>query len=957
MSRMMILLAAWLGFAHADPEPGWKFQVIRTAHFEIIYETKQLPLAKQYAAAAERAYDLLIPIFKEAPYKTIVVLTDETDLSNGMATFLPYPSIYVYPVLPSVLDSNDDYGDWPLEMLVHEYTHILNMYSSHGLYTPLRWLFGTVVRPNAILPKWYLEGLAVETESRLTDHGRLRSVETSAGGRAWHLGGKAAQTGIADINEQEIPTWPYGSRPYLFGAWWWNEVIKQKGVPVIETWNQNFSRRLPFLLNGPMREQTGKSASEIWESAKNTVIQQATKELATIEASHPHASTPVLSEPGEQFVFALSPSGEKLIYWITRPKAHGSQAWLKTRTEAGQAFPSIEGQRLFKTNGTTRVTWLNERKIVYDQVDKSRPNVDYRDLYLYDFDSGETTRLTRYLRAQEPASSPKGDRVVFLQNEGGRNRLMMIDMNSKQKRILIKGSYALRISGPEFLDDTKVIFSLRKRSGEETLQTYDLKTGKIAVYNQDLKSAQNARRTSLGLIATDAKTRVRNAYLVGVGAHPSQAISNTRTDIETVDFDRQRNELLFSELTSEGRRLMSTPFERRRPAVVQTAQMEPPPVAATGSPANSRVKMQSESYIPLYYLWPRYWIPMLYPIENGLLVQGISSVNDPVGRNQYSIFGSYDTVTQKPSYGIDYANRSFPSEIGLGYSKTVRYLTANELTLENQAADATLTNRWPFNNRYTTWSLGGLSIDTAGAYDDYRRQGPTVGFKYSRLQSPSWFGFHFEVHHEEFLKTGENLAYGRSRVNMAESISLGHGRRIFLQTRAAVAPRLPMGNTSYPTGTVGRGIGTILDLGETTVGGNYLVSLSNSDNLMRGYPSGTFVGRKLINSNLEFSFPLADTLGGVGTLPMYFNDLEMALFADAVAVDGAAYDIDIESYRRTHLRQIFTGSGAELRFNTTASYHLPLTLIVGAYYGFDAKYGGGFSTFLGIGMGSLGGLQ
>jgi hypothetical protein len=952
MSRIFVLWLTLLSVAHADPESSWKFQVLRTEHFEIIYDVRQPVLAKQYAVAAERAYELLFPIFKEAPYKTIVVLTDETDLSNGLATFLPYPSIYVYPVLPSVLDSNDDYGDWPLEMLVHEYTHILNMYSSHGIYTPLRWLFGSVVRPNAILPKWYLEGLAVTTESRFTDHGRLRSVGTSADARAWHLGGKVEKAGIADINEQDIPSWPYGSRPYLFGGWWWNEVIKSKGYPVMETWNQNFSRRLPFLLNGPMREQMGKSASEIWQSARTVVSEQAARELASIDASNPHVSTPVLANSGEQFVFGLSPSGQKLIYWISRPKAHGSQAWLKTRAEAGQAFSAIKEQKLFKTTGTTKVTWLSESKIVFDQVDKNRPNVEFRDLYLYDFDSGDTTRLTKYARAQGPASSPKGDRVVYVQNEGGRNHLMMIDVASKQKRLLIKGSYVLRISGPEFIDDSKVIFSLRKRSGEETLQTYDLKAHKIAAFNQDLKSAQNIRRTSLGLIATDARTRVRNAYLVGVGANPSQAISNTRTDIETIDFDRQRNELLFSELTPEGRRLMSTPFERRKPAMVETAKIEPAP-----TPSASKIKMQNESYVPIYYLWPRYWIPMVYPTENGVLVQGTSAVNDPVGRNQYSIFGSYDTVTQKPSYGIDYANRSFPSEIGLGYSKTVRYLTADELTLENQAAAVTITNRWPFNSRYATWSFGGLSIDTAGAYDDYVRQGPTFGFKYSKLQSSSWFGFHLEGHHEEFIVSGENLAYGRSRANMAESISLGRGHRIFLQTRAAVAPKLPLGNQDLPAGTVGRAIGTILDLGETTVGGNYLVSLSNSDNLMRGYPSGTFVGRKLINSNLEYSFPLADTIGGTGTFPMYFNDLEMAFFGDAVAVDGAAYDVDIENWRRAHLRQIFTGAGTELRFNTTAAYHLPVTLIVGAYYGFQTQYGGGFSTFLGIGMGSLGGLQ
>ncbi len=87
-------------------------------------------------------------------------------------------------MLPTSFDSLDEFGDWALEMMIHEYTHILNMYPAHGIYVPFKWVFGTVVRPNAILPRWWLEGLAVNLESRLTSHGRLKSTETAAAARA-----------------------------------------------------------------------------------------------------------------------------------------------------------------------------------------------------------------------------------------------------------------------------------------------------------------------------------------------------------------------------------------------------------------------------------------------------------------------------------------------------------------------------------------------------------------------------------------------------------------------------------------------------------------------------------------------------------------------------------------------------------------------------------------------------
>jgi len=51
---------------------------------------------------------------------------------------------------------------------------------------------------------------------------------------------------IATINEQELTTWPGGGRPYMYGGWWWQDVQNSFGEKVIGTWNQNFSRRLPF---------------------------------------------------------------------------------------------------------------------------------------------------------------------------------------------------------------------------------------------------------------------------------------------------------------------------------------------------------------------------------------------------------------------------------------------------------------------------------------------------------------------------------------------------------------------------------------------------------------------------------------------------------------------------------------------------------------------------------------
>ena len=943
----ILFLAA---FSAAATEPSWRFRVLKTAHFEFIFREEQRDLAKRYALAAEQAYELLIPIFKEAPGSTIVFISDDTDRANGMASFLPYPMITVNPVLPTTFDSIDDYGDWPLELMIHEYTHILNMYPAHGIYAPLKYIFGHLVHPNAVLPKWYLEGLAVNIESRLTDHGRLRAPETEAMARALVLHGKMARENISTINEQQLSTWPYGSRPYLFGGWWWKNAQDQKGTALIETWNQNFSRRLPFLLNGPLREQTGKSAAELLEETKSTVETRAQAEIKVLSATDPQApSTELVKEEGEQAIFAVSPSGDKLVYingvsGFASNNPGGAFVRMKMRALASQPFAEIESKMLFKTTGTLRLRFLDDRHLLFDQIDELRPYVDYRDLYLHDLGTGKTKRLTNGLRAQEPSPSPSGNQIVFIQNDGGRNHLALLTLeNFEVKKAPVQLAHATlqqRLSGPEFLSENEIVFSLRNRSGDEKLHVFDLKARKVIPWNNSLTRAQQPRWTPKGLLVSDSRTNVRNIYLAGPGDAPPKALTNTLTHIETADFDPQREELIISEMTGTGRKLRAIPFKTYNPPAIELPKIDPAP-----APQTVKIKAAEESYQPIKYMLPKYWIPFIYTVEGGLLFQGITSNSDPAGRNHYSIAAAYDTVTQKPSYGVSYSNQSLPTEIGLSYAKSISYLGASHLTVENQGATLEFNNTWPFNNRYLNWQVGGAWNDITSTFGAYKRIGPTVGFQYSRIHHVlnRKFGFAGDASHQEYLSRTGYVAYGRTYVHGAMTAQIFKNQKMLLNLRASFAPKMKIGDS--------------IDLGDRNLGGNYAVNLVNSNFLLRGYPSGTFVGRKVLNANLEYFLPVKEIAHGWGTFPLFLRDLQVVAFTDAMAVDGGAFDMDILTYRRRYLDHYFLGTGAELRLTTTMGYHLPVSFTLGAYYGLNRQYGGGFTPFFGFSWGGLDGVQ
>ncbi|MGE3758660.1 MAG: hypothetical protein AB7H97_12935, partial [Pseudobdellovibrionaceae bacterium] len=196
-----------IGRSALSPE-ATSWQKISTPHFDIVYDAKHKELAEGYAVRAEKAYELLIPIFREAPAKTTILINDSTDLANGYATRIPYPFIMVYPVLPGPLETISEYGDWALELIIHEYTHILSFEPAHAAYDYLRPVFGTVIAPNMLMPRWWLEGVAVEMETRLSEHGRLRSYYQDAALRAIVLDGKLDAHRVDQINEVGIPSWP-----------------------------------------------------------------------------------------------------------------------------------------------------------------------------------------------------------------------------------------------------------------------------------------------------------------------------------------------------------------------------------------------------------------------------------------------------------------------------------------------------------------------------------------------------------------------------------------------------------------------------------------------------------------------------------------------------------------------------------------------------------------------------
>jgi outer membrane protein assembly factor BamA len=103
--------------------------------------------------------------------------------------------------------------------------------------------------------------------------------------------------------------------------------------------------------------------------------------------------------------------------------------------------------------------------------------------------------------------------------------------------------------------------------------------------------------------------------------------------------------------------------------------------------------------------------------------------------------------------------------------------------------------------------------------------------------------------------------------------------------------------------------------------------VGTNHSVLRGYPDDAFVGRRFLDANVEYRFPLAHPQRGYRVLPVFVRHLHGTVFADA----GAAWN---EDFRWGDLK---TAAGAALGADLNVGHALPLTFSVGVARGFAEK--------------------
>lgn len=970
----LAILSTPLAEAAKDPHIEW--HKIETSHFEIVFDSRHYQLAKDFARHAETAWATLVPVFRTWPDKTLILIDDSGDQANGMATGFPYPQIQVFPATPTPGETIGDTGPWGLELITHEYTHVLNFQPAHGVFHTLRNLFGSIVRPNLLLPRWYLEGLAVEMETRFSPSGgRLRSPDFMAIPRAMVQDGVLRREDVSRIGETSIPDWPGGARPYLLGGLVWEKLAKEN-LSIVGDLNDQFARRLPFFIDAPLEERTGKDWQGYLEGVYTDVEARAVQQIEALCENGCNEGVKL----GEDGFYSRSPvlspttsaaPKRHTLAFFGREHNHDSVLTF-VDPDANGNYDIAKAEKAGYPKIASRLAWLPDGgTVLYDGIDDFGRYEERSELWIFERAKKKQWRVTNGLRAREPDISADGGTVAFVQLLPGKTQLSIAplsrDAEGKPTLGLVKVVYTStgenRISWPTFVDRDTLVFVERSSDGKEIMKVLD--TAKPdsarAIISQGSATFPRIVRDAKGahLLFASNRTGITNLYIADVPNASAKSFSlehirpltNSVTRAFNGDYDSTTGNLIYSRLDGEGSHLRQlAAIDRDANKTVKTGKLLDVPLLIerneTPHVVNEAVlsdkDLAAHDFNVWPYLLPRYWMPYMAFVPGGAFISASTSSGDPMGRHLISLSASTDTRIGKPNFFAAYSNHVTDVQYTLRVDDFWQRLSSSGVDRRSSMGD--LSGVFFIPGAPNEW-MGELGVrhertelPTTAGLDVRIKGGPRAGILWQDLSqkgyeiSPEKGGF-MRLTHARYLPELGNSVYDKTDFSATRYFSRVSNPKLFswLADRHTISTSV---NVSW-----------LPDLDRLLLGPSSVslpietiaLGASSTSFLMRGYPSGSFLGRKVVRGSVEYQLPLSKSYHGFGTSPAFIKRWHGAVFADLLTVDGAFYDFDSLAYRFTNFGNMFASAGAEARLDCTLFYHLPVQFIFGVHMGFDKR--------------------
>ena len=937
--RALVSLTLLLCAAAAAPasaairyDPRLRFRTIRTAHFDVHAHQGVADAARRLAVIAEHVREKFGPVLGVPRGRVQIILVDQSDLSNGWATPLPYDTIEIAAAPPSPESLIGNTSDWLELVFTHEYTHILHLDRSRGLMQGVRRVFGRVpvAFPNGFLPTWQVEGLATFEESRMTGEGRVRAGDFRA---IVDVAAAAGRLEPIDRAAGGLDDWPGGTAPYAYGALFHQFLSDTYGPERLAQLADRTAGRVPFFGSGAFKTVFGRTERQLWNDFRGD------REHRAATPGETDARARRLTHHG--FVVTAPRLGADGAVFYRIANADGFPALMSL--PPGGGVPRRVAWRVQGNRTSVRRDW-----VVFDQVDRVRSTAVYSDLYAVraaERADGTVHRLTRDARAADPDLSPDGARIVCTVQGGGRRALALLPFSTSVPgvpQILVDDPEA-DYTGPRWSPDGRQIVAARRRAGRHELVLIDAETRGVRVLlaGERLVTPSWTPDGASVLFAATSGEGPFNIYAIDLAAGAARQLTDAVGGAQFPEIAPDGT-LIYVGYTPAGSDLFSVAVDLSA-GTAGGATLEHP--IANTAPASREALVESRKiddrpYRPWRTLVPTFWTPIIEVDADEVVVGAATGMVDALGRHAYAIDAGWTQSRARPDWHAAYAYDRWRPTFFASYSDETDPVREGLIRSRELFAGALL----PFRHVRSTETLiagtnlerdtlvcrAGVAGGCTGRIDRDRRSVRGGWLHDSRRI----FGYSVSVEEGFVIEAGAETSRTMlgSDGNGGAVVLDARGYRRLGRTHTVVAARI-----AAAEGWGAKSIRRRFSAGGAGGGAPVFAFGREAIGLLRGFSPEDVVGARAAVVNLDLRLPVARVQRGVRSWPIFFRSVHAAAFADA----GHAWD---GTFRASQLR---TSIGGEVSVDVVLGHFLPLTVVAGVAATRDPVAGRNRATLFG----------
>ncbi|MBK7629654.1 MAG: PD40 domain-containing protein [Ignavibacteriales bacterium] len=453
-------------FTEFHPELDWF--TIKGKHVEVHFHEGAERTAQVVLKIADEVWDPICSLYDYQPDIVHFVIKDIDDYSNG-ATYFFDNKIEIWT---SALDFDlRGAHNWLRNVISHEFTHMVQIQSAMKLNRSVPALFLQILAyederrpdilygfPNVVVsyplatinvPAWFAEGTAQYMRKEFNydnwDSHRdmiLRSYALDNNMLSWNEMGVFGKTSL-------------GNESVYNSGFALTKYIAQKyGEDKLRDVTKALGKFGNFTIDAAFKDVIGKDGNAIYNEW-SSFLKSDYKKRSEKVVSNLVSGEQITKEGFGNFYPIFSKDGKKIYYISNKTSDYFGPAGIyEYDVETKKEKNIVSGVR------STFSFIPQQNKIIYAKISEDNENwYNVHDLFVYDLDNEDDTRLTHNLRANNPSVSNDGKKIVFVYQKDGTTNLGMVDIDAKNFKRLTFFENGEQVYNPKFSpDDSYIIF-------------------------------------------------------------------------------------------------------------------------------------------------------------------------------------------------------------------------------------------------------------------------------------------------------------------------------------------------------------------------------------------------------------------------------------------------------------------------------------------------------------------